>query len=109
MAKNGDTVDLNSVAPNFGAGETNAWNDTARYDGDELRFPYDVSSLTLASGAAKYETCAAETGYSMTSSIEVHLLKEPTACLRIQSGRCVALQVVHFDEAAAEVAFTVWE
>lgn len=109
LAKNGDAIDLNSVMPNFGAGATNMWSDTTRYDGDELRFPYGVSSLTLASGAAKYETCAAETGYSMTSSIEIHLLKEPTVCLRLQSGRYVALQVVHFDEAAAEVTFTVWE
>lgn len=109
LAENGDTIDLNSIAPNFGAGVTNAWSDTVRFDGDELRFCYGVSSLTLTSGAAMYETCAAETGYAMTSSIEVHLLKEPNVCLRLQSGRYVALQVVYFDTAAAEVTFTVWE
>ena len=109
LAKNGDTIDLNSVMPNFGAGGTTASSDTAQYDGDELRLHYDVSSLTLGSGVAKYETCAAETGYSRTSSIDIHLLEDPTVCLRLQSGRYVALQVVHYDETEAEVTFTVWE
>lgn len=109
LAKNGDTVDLNSVLPNFNAGTNSAWSDTARYTGEKLRFSYGVSSLTLTSDVAKYETCAAATGYSATSSIEAHLLKEPRVCLRLQSGRYVALQISRFDEASADVTFTVWE
>ncbi|WP_157559920.1 hypothetical protein [Microbacterium sp. H83] len=109
LARNGDTIDLNSVMPNFGAGGTMAWSDSVRYDGDELRFGYGVSSLTLPSGIAKYETCAAATGYASSSSIEVHLLKEPAVCLRLQSGRFAAVQVTRFDEASVDVTFTVWE
>jgi hypothetical protein len=109
LAARGDTLDLNSVAPNFDAGATNAWNDSAHYNGDEIRFGYGVSALTLKSGIAKYETCAAETGYASTSSIEAHRLKEPTTCLRLQSGRYVALQVTRFDNDSADVTFTVWE
>ena len=109
LAKNGDTVDLNSVAPNFGAGATRAWNDSARYDGNKLRFGYGVFSLTLSSDFAKYETCAAATGYSSTSALEPHRLKNPTVCLRLQSGRYVALQVGRFDESSVSVTFTVWE
>lgn len=109
LATRGDTVDLNSVDPNFGAGETNSWTDSAHYDGDEIRFGYGISALTLRSGIAKYETCAAETGYSTATSIEAHRLKDPTTCLRLQSGRYVALQVTRSDEDSADVTFTVWE
>lgn len=110
LAKRGDAIDLNSVAPNFGAGTTSAWgSDTAQYDGDELRFGYGVSSLVLTSDIAKYETCAAATGYASTSSIEAHRLTEPHTCLRLESGRYVAAQVTRFDEMAATVTFTVWE
>lgn len=109
LAKNGDTVDLNSVTPNFGAGSDYVWSDGARYDGDELRFGWGMSSLTLTSGVASYATCAAETGYSKTSSIEAHLLTDPTVCLRLESGRYAAMQVTRFDEASATVTITVWE
>lgn len=109
LARNGDTIDLNSVMPNFGAGSSSAWSDTVRYDGDELRFGYGVSSLRLTDDVAKYETCAAKTGYATTSSLEAHQLKDPDVCLRLQSGRYAALKVTRFDEASVDVTFTVWE
>ncbi|NUJ89665.1 hypothetical protein HOW07_16745 [Plantibacter sp. MCCC 1A11337] len=109
LAKKGDRLDLNSTLPNFSRGDNSTYSDTIYYDGTNVRLGYGVSSLVLKDGSASYEACAAATGWAETTSLEPHLLAEPTTCLRLQTGRYAAVKVTQFDETTADVAITVWE
>lgn len=109
LAKQGDHLDLNSTLANFSSGDNSPYADTIYYDGTNVRLGYGVSALVLKDGSASYESCAAATGWAETTSLEPHLLAEPTTCLRLQTGRYAAVKVTQFDETSADVAITVWE
>lgn len=109
LAKKGDRLDLNSTLPNFSRGDNSPYSDTIWYDGTNIRLGYGVSALVLNDGPASFEACAAATGWAETTSLEPHLLAEPTTCLRLETGRYAAVKVTQFTETSADVAITVWE
>lgn len=108
LAKRGDTLDLNSALPNFGAADF-VYSDTLSYSGDRLVLGYGASTVVLGSGNADYATCAAATGWSRGSSLDPHQLEAPTTCVRLQSDRYVAIQVLRYDANSVDVTITVWE
>jgi len=108
LAKRGDTRDLNSTLPNFDAGDF-VYSDALSYDGETLDVSYGVSSVVLASGNADYATCAAATGWAKKSSLDPHVLEAPTTCVRLQSERYAAVQVLRYDANSVDLTITVWE
>lgn len=108
LAKRGDTLDLNSTAPNF-AGDGYQWVDTVSYNGTALRLAASIDTVRLREGVATYETCAATTGWAQQESLDPHLLQEPTTCLRLASGRYATIQTPRHDHTSADLVITVWE
>ncbi len=107
LARNGDTVDLNSTLPNFRA-SGHVWQDTLTYNGEMLELGYETSSRKLEENA-DYSTCAAATGWAKDPRLDPHDLMEPLTCLRLVSERYAAIRVLRYDENSAEVVITVWE
>lgn len=99
---------MNSALPNFGAADF-VYSDTLSYSGDRLVLGYGASTVVLGSGNADYATCAAATGWSRGSSLDPHQLEAPTTCVRLQSDRYAAIQVLRYDANSVDVTITVWE
>ncbi|WP_251445945.1 hypothetical protein [Microbacterium sp. USTB-Y] len=108
LAKQGDTIDLNSTLPNLRA-DGYVWQDSLTYDGKSLDLGSGVSTRVLDSGVATYATCAATTGWSKSSALDPHTLQEPVTCIRLASDRYATIQVSTYDETKAVVVITVWE
>jgi len=109
LSKDGDVIDLNSTEPNFGAARYTSSMDTLSYNGWAGRLGYGISALTLTSGTAQYESCAAESGYSQIGKFEPHLLSAPATCLRLSTDRFATIQVSRYDDVSADVVVSVWE
>lgn len=110
LAAGGDTVDLNSTEPHFGANRTSTATDSLRFNGQAVLLGYGISVVSLPDGTiGTYATCAAASGYAPTQKLEPHLLTSPTTCLRLQSDRFATLQVNRFDAESTDMTITVWE
>lgn len=115
LAVGGDTIDLNSLEPNWGASSQTHGSDTVSLGSGRLVFGYGVSALQLPSGSsASYKTCAAASGYARVDGYgrdltDITVFTTPRICLRLDSGRFATVRATAVDKARAELAITVWE
>lgn len=109
LAKDGDTIDLNSTLPHFRKASY-VWDDTLSYDGESLILAYGTSSLTLPDGVASYKTCEeSAAAWKEVTRLDPHDLATPATCLRLSSKRYAAIQVLGYNETTADITITVWD
>ncbi|MEF3402879.1 hypothetical protein [Agromyces sp. CCNWLW203] len=109
LADDGDSIDLDSTAPNFGAGIEGYSPFSLKYRNSTLVAGYSLSMLQLREGTAGYEMCAVATGYRPAERIEPHTLQSGTTCLRLSPKRFATVVTERYDEASVDLTIVVWE